>query len=252
MHELLVGIENMPPRVNGAEIRYRPAGRILFSATDAIKRNKWAEILCDLADPRPRPRAHQGQAPDPSKRTIYEQYAQTPIRQSLGARWDLIKEQWTPAARNRWFDCDCIPDGHPEKPIAEAFLWSEIEKTGIRTALGRDHTGVVDLLDTWLWSPHELKIHLVVTNADMTDAEAREAANVSVERVGEGRSRRTFHFPARIIQWDTDLGIPPNEEISIRDKDTVYHPRFNRPMTKNVVRMGPRPAEIDRPGGVRG
>lgn len=233
MHELLVGIEDMAPRVNGEEIRFRPAGRILFAATEAVKRDKWAEILCNLADPRPRKRA-DGKF-DPSKRELYEA-ARTPIQQSLGARWGLIKEQWTPQAHGRWFEAERIPEGHQEKAIAKAFLWSEIEKSGIRSALGRDPTGVVDLLETWLWSEMERKIHLVATNADMTETEAVASAAVIVERSGSGRERRVSHYPSRIIRWDTDLDFTRTEKSNIRNKKKIVHPRFDRPFQKTVLR----------------
>lgn len=232
MHELLVGIEDHPPRIDGADTRLRPSGRILFAATDAVKRDKWAEILCDLADPRPRRRA-DGKF-DPSKRDLYEA-ARNPIQQSLGARWALVKEQWTPQARGRWWECERIPNGHQEKPIAKAHLWGEIERSGIRSGLGRDPTGVVDLLDTWLWSEMERKIHLVATNADMTDSEALESATVTVRRSAEGQQRSALHHPSRILRWDSDLGYTRTELSAIRNKKKIVHPRFDRPFQKALL-----------------
>lgn len=240
MHELLIGVEELPPRIERGNTRYRPAGRVLFAATLACKRNKWAEILCDLADPRPRRRLDG--AFDPSKRAFYEG-AQTPIQESLGAHWDLIKEQWTPEARGRWFECECIPQGHMEKPIAEAFLWSEIEKTGIRTALGKDPTGLVDLLDTWLWSEHERKTHLVVVNADMSEVEAEAATVIKVENYGEGEEKKSFHYPSAVIKWSSDLGLSELEKVEILDKGTIYQPRFDRLAGKTVVKKNARPIE---------
>lgn len=231
---------NLDPRVEpaGPGFRVRSQGGVVSAISDRTKRNKWMDILCVLPDPRPR--RTRGGATLPSHREVYET-ATTPIQDSLGAIWTLAKEHWTPALRSAWNDWQKTPKGS-EHDGKRAGLIQTIEGGGIRSAMGREPLGQVDLLDTWLWSEWERRNTYIVVSEAIPEAMGDEMGRPAVE-IENGRN---IYRVSSYVDWETDLGLSSDLLARIRDNQETVHPDFSAPLALAKFRN-----TVDEPEVVR-
>lgn len=226
MHEFQLRVSTEIQEAPGVT-RVRHAGDVVFVATDRIKRDKWMEILCVMADPRPRFDATGRRLP--SHREIYEG-ATTDIRQSLGRTWDLAKEHWEPTLRATWSEWQRM-ENLKERGEAREALVTHLEGTGIRSALGKDPTGTVDLMDTWLWQGERKNSVIVVSDAvEESVATAMMATSLEIE------AGKTMLRSVTYVDWELDLGLTEAKKSRLRDPAEAVHPDFTVPLQATKFR----------------
>lgn len=222
MHEFMLRVT--PETQERPEFtRVRLTGSVVYAATDRIKQNKWLEILCIFPDPRKR--INQIGTILPSHQEGFES-AQTNIATSLGEKWRFAKENWEPLLSELYRDWESTPQGR-ESEDKRSDLMNLIEGRRVRSALGRDPTGVVDVMDTWLFSEEERRQYLVVTSSDISEAAAYNTMLPAYEMEGGRLISRNISY----VDWENELGYTPQKLADIRSRNVTVHPDFANPIT---------------------
>jgi hypothetical protein len=213
-------------------LAWRPKGSVIEVVTDAWILQKWCEIVCDLASPKKR-----------------GQYA------GLLA-WDRICQAWTPALRKAWVDA-CRVNNCAPTYTDWAGLWAGIVGDGLLADMPDDPTGERPVYRTWPWSDAERRRFFIVST-DVPDAEIQSwkvrklwtfdaEKNEYVEAGEDAKLVKPVLAPARVIDYEADLGLTPGELADIADPAKTVHPRFDRPVAAEKVKAAkPDAAEAAR------
>jgi len=218
----------------------RPEGTLIARVSERTVKAKWAELVASCADPECLTKIIPPMSPEyaglaalyPDAGYITKRYHGMPIRcirltpvQVSRYYWvnrgempksvfDAIAGSWSRPLFDKWLQSirDDAPDQMYDSDI--------VNIAGLRTGLGKDERGDVDLLDTWMWGSGEKK-SLFITRLDG-----------GVDTLVPYEDRLDFE------KVKTDGELTDKTIADLRDQELAVAPRRNKQvLSKNVEKV---------------
>lgn len=226
-------------------IAWRPRGSVIVAISNWQMRRKWLEICCELVST---DIIKKGPNAGKMKRDLYQNIP----------GWQALCDAWEPQMQATWLDWGKPTAEYPHGRLlqdrtAAQELWdSLIVPTGVVSALPTAPEATVKVCDTWLWSEQERKDFYITVNTDEDDATAEgwgrqkerllfKLALPSIPYVLEVEDplpADTYRVlaPAKVIDYETTLGLDAGMLADIADPEKIVHPDFTHTVPKlNVL-----------------
>lgn len=217
MHELALSITDKTA-VLKEYTSLRPVGTVVAGVSAQRKREKWAEIVCDLASPKKRDRFNP-------------RFLSNAVMSET--QWKVITDIWTEKLQRDYFEADGLGIQDPNRIIAFTQLWNDFivsPNSGWVDAIGKDERGVVDKVDTWLWSKLERKNFFVVVNSDLSSFELEEKL-----RPAETTEKDVRTIKRSRLDWESKIALSADSIAKIKDVSERVDPHFDKPVLKSLI-----------------
>lgn len=151
------------------------------------------------------------------------------------SQWNDLIDNWSASLENDW------RDAIREKKEVMLFDSTIHESSAIRTALGKDVRGDVDLVDTWVWSDAE--------KTQFYPMQVTGFLNGALKGLTKGRMYNMHGIKVHridiVVDFNSIIDLSPESKAEILNYETLVEPRRNKSITpskfKDLASLEPYP-----------